>query len=269
MQVSIIIPTYCPGEYFWECLDSIRKQEFPIGDFEIIIILNGCNDPYKTRIDNYISQNLKDYNVVFIQTDVPGVSNARNIGLDVAKGDYITFIDDDDYISECYLSELCNRATPNIISFSNTIAFRTDGKGEKHFLNIYYVQNHYNQRAKYGLQPFYKVKCFAGPCMKLFHKSIIGNRRFNTKFTNGEDSLFMFLISDRMQFVDFTSKDAIYYRRIRKGSASQGNPFFMRLRNCMKLAREYTRIFFASALRYNFRFYLTQMAGVVKTIIVG
>ena len=106
MKVSVIIPTYKPQAYIWECLDSIKNQTFPKEDFEVILVLNGCNEPYYSQIKEYIDNNLVDYNVNFIQTDQGGVSNARNIALDAAKGEYVTFIDDDDYISPKYLEEL-------------------------------------------------------------------------------------------------------------------------------------------------------------------
>lgn len=269
MQISIIIPTYRPGDYLWECLDSIRNQTYPAKDYEIIIVLNGCNEPYKRQIEDYKSQYLQGHNVVLVQTDTPGVSNARNMGLDVAKGEYISFMDDDDYVSESYLSELAKHAAPNVISFSNTIGFQTDEQGNKQFRNIYNVQRHYNERSPYGKQPYYKAKCFSGPCMKLFNKSIIGDRRFNCNFSNGEDTMFMFTISDKMQYVDFTSKDAIYYRRFRPGSATQSYPLSSRIPNCLNLAKEYTRLYLSNIRRYKFRFYITKIIGIVKTIIAG
>ena len=102
MKISVIIPTYKPGAYIWECLDSLRNQTLPKEDFELILVLNGCKDPYYSQIQEYIDKNLIGNNVNFIQTDTGGVSNARNIALDVAKGEYITFIDDDDYISASF-----------------------------------------------------------------------------------------------------------------------------------------------------------------------
>ena len=98
MKITVIIPTYKPGSYLWKCLDSIKNQTFDKVDFELILVLNGCNEPYYTDIKKYIATNFIGYNINFIQTDVGGVSNARNIALDKAKGKYITFIDDDDFV---------------------------------------------------------------------------------------------------------------------------------------------------------------------------
>lgn len=105
--------------------------------------------------------------------------------------------------------------------------------------------------------------------MKLMHRELIGGRKFNTAFKNGEDSLFLFEISDRFDKVDFTSPNAIYYRNIRVGSATTSLSLYRRLLNCLKLAREYTRIYFSNTKKYNIRFYVLHLAGVLKTIIVG
>lgn len=82
MDISVIIPTYKPQSYIWECLDSLKNQTFAKERFEIILVLNGCREPYYSQIHAYIENNLHGYNVNFIQTDQGGVSNARNIALD-------------------------------------------------------------------------------------------------------------------------------------------------------------------------------------------
>ena len=106
MEVSVIIPTYKPGEYISECLNSLEEQDFPVSDYEVIIVLNGCDMPYRSMLQDIITD--KGYvNVRLIQTDVPGVSNARNVGVDNAKGKYLLFIDDDDWVAgNDYLSSM-------------------------------------------------------------------------------------------------------------------------------------------------------------------
>ena len=96
MKISVIVPTYKPKEYLWECLDSLVAQTLPGREWELLLVLNGCCEPWRTQIEQYIGSKMQGMNVVFVQTDTPGVSNARNIALDRARGEYITFIDDDD-----------------------------------------------------------------------------------------------------------------------------------------------------------------------------
>ena len=123
MKISVIIPTYKPQDYLWECLNSLVAQTFPKEDFEVILVLNGCCEPWKSNIQQYIDARMQGMNVNYIQTDEGGVSNARNIALDFAKGDYVTFIDDDDLISPTYLEELYEKAAPDTVSLCYPYAF--------------------------------------------------------------------------------------------------------------------------------------------------
>lgn len=85
MKISVIVPTYKPQAYLWECLDSIYNQTFPKTEYELILVLNGCNEPYNAQIKDWLAKH-SDLQVQYIQTDEAGVSNARNMALDVARG---------------------------------------------------------------------------------------------------------------------------------------------------------------------------------------
>ena len=265
MKISVIVPTYKPQEYIWKCLDSIKKQTFSPEDFEVILVLNGCDEPYHSQIKNYINQNFTEYNITFIQTDIGGVSNARNLALDVAIGEYITFLDDDDFISPRYLEELYLQATPNTVSLCYPYAFN-DGEPEiqlKYALTIVYDE--YHKRTNNTINSKVR-KYFSGPCMKLLHRDIIGDRRFDIRFKNGEDSLFMFLVSNKISKLSFTSNTAIYYRRYRSGSAIMNKRGRKeRIINNWNCIREYTRIFIGG--KYSLYFYLSRIAAELRCII--
>ena len=265
MKISIIIPTYKPQDYIWECLDSIRNQTFSKENFEVILVLNGCKEPYYSQIQEYIDKNFVGYNVNFIQTDQGGVSNARNIALDVAKGEYITFIDDDDYISPKYLEELYQAAAPKIVSLSNAVAF-IDGDIKNNF--SFALSREFEQKSSREIQPLLiGRRYFAGPWMKLIHNSIIRDKKFDIRFKNGEDSIYMFLISDKIESVRFTSSNAIYYRRYRENSAvTQKRTIAQRFINAMKMIWEYIKIYAKSPHTYNFGFFFTRILGTLKSI---
>ena len=217
MKISLIIPTYRPQSYLWECLDSVYAQTFSKVEFEVIIVLNGCKEPYDSQIKAWIQAH-DDLNVQYIQTDVGGVSNARNVALNIAKGNYVAFVDDDDIISPCYLQELYDLASPDTVSLCYPYAF-DDG-----FLDVqlpYTITKAYDYCVMKGCKHLSSRarKFFSGPCMKLIAMNIIQHHRFDVRFKNGEDSLFMFLISDGIKDLAFTSKKAVYYRRIRENSA--------------------------------------------------
>lgn len=265
MDISVIIPTYKPESYLWECLDSLTSQTLSYEQYEIIVVLNGERNPYEIEIENYIQKHL-EVNIQYYYSPLPGVSNARNIGLDNAKGDYVAFVDDDDFVSKNYLEELLKHADVDTIPVCRPLSF-IDGTQDYYAYNITRDFDKYSGETRV---PFYKPKrFFNGPVYKLIHKDVIGSRRFDVRFKNGEDSLFMFLISDKMKYVEFADSSAIYYRRIRTNSATQSKKAFgYSFRNYTKLIFVHTKIFFGGFPRYNFLFYLNSVLGRVKSIIL-
>ena len=104
MKVSIIVPAYNNEKTIKRCLDSLINQSFK--DIEIIVINDGSSDKTKDMLDEY----LKYDNVFVFNTENHGQSAARNLGLDKAIGDYICFLDADDYVSKDGLEKLYNKA---------------------------------------------------------------------------------------------------------------------------------------------------------------
>lgn len=265
IKISVIVPTYKPQGYLWECLDSLVKQTFPKKYFEIILVLNGCTEPWKRQIEEFICQKMLEMNVHFIHTEKGGVSNARNIALDIAAGEYVTFIDDDDFVSQRYLEILYANATSDTISLCYPYAFN-DGDVQ-HQLE-YSITSQYDKISALGKQSFTRArKYFSGPCMKLIPMSFIQDRRYDIRFKNGEDSLFMFLISDRFKYVDFTDHSATYYRRYRLNSAIayNRNKNYV-VANSIKIILTYIKYYFKHPFRYNIYFFVTRILGTIRSI---
>lgn len=103
-KISIIIPVYNAEKYLKKCVDSIQISKFD--DVQLILINDGSKDKSdgicKLYADLYPKQ------VVYISKDNAGVSAARNDGINVAEGEYIVFIDSDDFVSEDYVDQLHN-----------------------------------------------------------------------------------------------------------------------------------------------------------------
>ena len=99
--VSIVIPIYNSGEYLEECLNSILLQDYM--NWEAILVNDGSTDRSEMICKQFASQ---DTRFKVIDKENGGVSSARNSGLSEANGDYICFIDSDDYIKNNYLSHL-------------------------------------------------------------------------------------------------------------------------------------------------------------------
>ena len=109
-RISVVIPTYKPGAYIWECLDSLGRQTLSKEEFEVIIVLNGEKEPYFSQIEDYVRQHEGELNMRLLYSEKSGVSNARNMGIDEARGEYLTFIDDDDWVTDNYLYNLFAKA---------------------------------------------------------------------------------------------------------------------------------------------------------------
>lgn len=258
MKISVIIPTYKPQSYLWECLDSLDSQTYSKKEFEVILVLNGCYEPYNTEIKSYLS-NHKDLQVNYIYISQGGVSNARNIALDNARGEYVTFIDDDDYVSPRYLELLYESASFDTLSLSYAYAFND---GNPSIQLSYPLTKVYDELcSSKTIKLSSKVrKYFSGPWMKLIPMNFIQERRFDVRFKNGEDSLFMFLISDKIHKISFASKDSVYYRRYREGSAvMRRRTIRERITNNWNCIKEYSRIYFKG--KYSTYFYLSRIAA--------
>lgn len=265
MKISVIIPTYKPKDYLWECLDSLAAQTFAKEDFEVILVLNGCDDPYKSQIEKYIKEHNGSLNLKFLHTLQGGVSNARNMALDYAEGRFICFIDDDDYVSETYLERLYDKADEDTIVISDTFYFE-DGKAETQIPDR--MTELFGIMSPDGKAEYMKGRRFLfNGCMKLIPSKMIAGRKFDTSFSIGEDCLFMFMISDRLKYVDFTSADAIYYRRVRPDSALHSHTGIWKIfLNDMKLVTGYTKIYLSGLKRYSLHFFLTRIRGALHLI---
>ena len=101
-RFSIIIPVYNVEKYILKCLDSVMNQTFK--DYEVIVVNDGTQDKSMELIENY--------NVIKINQENKGLSEARNAGVKKAKGDYIIFLDSDDFIDKDLLKKI-NQSTKN------------------------------------------------------------------------------------------------------------------------------------------------------------
>lgn len=107
-KVSIIVPVYNVEKYLKRCLDSLVNQT--LKDIEIICVNDGSTDGSLAILDEYVRN---DDRVVVINQENSGQSVARNRGIDVAKGEYLGFVDSDDWVSEDYFEKLHNSAIQN------------------------------------------------------------------------------------------------------------------------------------------------------------
>lgn len=105
-KISIIIPVYQVEKYIKRCLDSILSQTY--SNLEIILIDDGSRDMSGKICDEYA---IKDSRIKVIHQDNAGVSVARNKGLDICTGDYITFVDSDDFLEPFMYEKMMEKVT--------------------------------------------------------------------------------------------------------------------------------------------------------------
>lgn len=267
-MITIIIPTYRPQEYLYDCLTSIKNQNIDFSLFEVLIVLNGEKEPYYNLIMGYIKVlDVSNFYVHYVESK--GVSAARNYALDLSKGEYVVFIDDDDKISSNYLFGLFRKIDDNTIVLSDERTFYEKSNiEEKGYLSKIFDELSVSKNKNISLldaRSFFSTACF-----KMIPMNIIGCRRFNTKVSNGEDALFMASISDKVKLICLAdNSDIIYYRRVRDGSASQKKrSFFLKLRNSFNLFFIYLKTYLLSPSRYNLLFFINRFLAVFKVLFV-
>lgn len=107
IKVSIIVPVYNSEKYIGSTLDSIINQDF--NGFEVIVIDDGSTDDSLKIIEEKLSKSAVAHEIIHQENS--GVSSARNLGIEKAQGEYLVFVDSDDYITGNHLSELYNGET--------------------------------------------------------------------------------------------------------------------------------------------------------------
>lgn len=178
-KISIIVPVYNVEKYIRRCLDSILAQTFT--DWECICVDDGTPDNSGKICDEYAK---KDSRVVVIHKENGGVSSARNAGLDVAKGEYVTFCDSDDWIEKETYETVIKVAENNCVDLVQFgILIEKDGKVIR------------KKSYKDGFVDDLSLSFEPSVCHKLFLRKIIyaNNIRFPSGITLSEDRYFSFM----------------------------------------------------------------------------
>lgn len=258
IKISVIIPTYAPKNYLWECLDSLEAQTLPKEEFEVILVLNGEREPYEAEI----RQHLLNYSFIstMLYSSPNGVSRARNLGMTEAKGQYISFIDDDDWVSSNYLEELLKKACNKGIVEANVkdVDELTREESEQHFLSRAYQK--YRPGNEKNL--FTNRSFFSSACCKLIPKDCVNGQQFDTHIKRGEDSIFMYGISWKVKNVKVAIPSCVYYVRKRHNSAGRRNiSMSTKLYEFLSQSSKYTYMYLKHFWHNDFKFYLSRMAG--------
>ena len=213
IKISVIIPIYNVSCYLKECLESIVNQS--LKEIEIICI-DDCSTDNSYEI--LLEYSNKDTRFKVLKNNFnESVGYNRNLGIKLAKGEYISFIDSDDYISLNYLEDLYNTAKKYDSDIVNTLnIYRVfNDKCEKDFYsfrNIEFqssfdlmdIENYFSKKAiaPYSVNKLYKTSFL-----------ILNNLYFlNTKFGAGEDTNFIIKLMLNNPKISFNNKSIYYYR---------------------------------------------------------
>ena len=175
VKVSVIVPVYNVEEFLGECLDSVINQTF--SDFELICVNDCSTDSSLEILEKYA---LLDSRIKIIQTEInSGLGFARNHGLKYAKGDYILFLDSDDYILDNTLEKLYINATRNE---SDIVLFKFLHLVNGHF-SYNYIPINLDKFLKrtdfedfvfdYKIAPYIAINEQYSACIKFYKKSFL------------------------------------------------------------------------------------------------
>ena len=188
--ISVIVPVYNVEDVLSRCIDSILAQTFQ--EFELILVDDGGPDRSGEICDDYAQ---RDSRIRVIHQKNSGVSVARNAGIEASVGQYIAFVDSDDYIAEDYLQVLydCNCDLP--ICGREVL----DQKGE-HLFSLRYEPVKYSEEDHIDYAELYKNDLLYSPIGRLFRGDIVRNHvlHFPQGITWGEDGMF---VADYLQYV--------------------------------------------------------------------
>lgn len=216
-NISIIVPVYNVEIYLRCCIDSILAQTY--SNFELLLIDDGSTDASGKICDEYI---MKDSRIRVFHKNNGGVSSARNMGLENAKGEWITFVDSDDWVDKDYLENFTVDSDLCVQGYFN-------GEAKISYENVY-VEQH--------IGAFYMKKPYVfGPYCKLFKTSIIRKNKieFDVQLSFGEDILFLMQYALYCHNMKVVEGAGYHYRK------EVSNSLSVRKRSFEEMALQYSK----------------------------
>ncbi len=225
IMISVIVPVYNVAEYLNKCLDTLVNQTY--SNLEIIIVNDGSTDNSYEICKEYAD---KYENVILIQQENAGLAAARQAGLEVATGEYIGFVDSDDWLElNMYeeFSKVIEESSPDII-FCNV--YRDEDKKEKRYLD----DGYYNREE---LERYIFPRLLAGynenkeettlrwcNWLRVYKKSLIdeNNITFDKRFRRCQDLPFTFETTIRAKSYYYLGSSYLYHNRMNFESLSKG-----------------------------------------------
>jgi len=202
--ISIIVPIYNVEKYLSECIESLINQTYK--NIEIILVDDGSQDNCGKICDEYAK---KDNRIIVIHKKNGGLSDARNKGIEIAKGEYLIFVDSDDFVSNRFVEKLyqmilennCEIAICDYLQFENEIPKDENIQVEVEILsNIEVLDRVYDENVKMIIA-----------CNKLYKKELFNTIRYPYGKVN-EDQFTTYKIIYKANKIAISNEKLYYYR---------------------------------------------------------
>lgn len=219
MTFSIIVPVYNTARYLPQCLDSILSQSFV--DFEVICVNDGSTDDSLDVLQAYAE---RDERIRAVSIPNSGVSHARNVALDVAQGDYLLFVDSDDWLVDGALDRIYRAVSANICDFL-IYNFKHYFEPENRFEDNLSAPSASYESGMACYNACAGLAWFGAVCRLVVSSSIIHryHLRFNESIDHFEDMMFTIDLCVLAE-LSMNLPDTLYvYRRFREGSQMSTN----------------------------------------------
>ncbi|HHX68302.1 MAG TPA: glycosyltransferase family 2 protein [Gallicola sp.] len=224
-KVSIIIPIYNVAEYLPRCIESVLNQDNI--DLEVLLINDGSTDSSGEVCEEYVKN---DRRIRVFHQENSGVSAARNKGIEESSGDWLTFVDADDWIEPNSIKNIINK---NKIDSDYIIARSFINRNGQAVIERYPFSNNLLNKSHKGSDLIiHSIYGRGSVCGVIYSKLFLKKNKikFPVNLKNGEDSIFYTLCSIYGENISFS--DIHFYNVYeREGSASRGNWTFDRVLN--------------------------------------
>ena len=209
-MISVIIPVYNVEKYLNRCLQSVLNQTY--AEIEVILVDDGSTDKSGEICDSFLS----DKRCKVIHQSNQGVSSARNKGLAVSTGEYVLFVDPDDWLDQEMLEKLlAGIGDADLAMCFHYVANETsNGKYE------YLACRYYKIKETYTAENVYYDILLKSAVLwnKLIKRDVIGELLFRVNMTYGEDSVFLAECLKNVKSAVIVPECLYYYQRVRKGN---------------------------------------------------
>lgn len=224
-MISIIVPVYNTEKYLNKCIESIISQTYK--DLEIILIDDGSTDNSGNICDKYKAS---DSRIHVIHQENKGLSVARNTGIDYAHGEYITFIDSDDYIEFDTFEDVnyaIQKFNPDLIFFREK---SVNEIGQTIYINGSEPSGEIKQITKKNAEDLIIKELINGMCDKVYRAEIVKSIRFHEGKMYGEDYMYNLVALtkvekvayiDRIKYSYVSNSNSVTHKKFNKNSFDQ------------------------------------------------